>query len=222
LRAIVVANGELEHPARLKARLAEWAEARVIAADGGLRNCRKLGLVPETIIGDLDSLDPAEVLKLERAGVQLLRRPRQKDETDLELALFRALELGIAQVVVLGALGGRLDMSLANLLMLAHPRLTELEIRLWSGDQTAWLLRPPGGEVGGRPGDSLSLIPLGEEATGVVTEGLEYPVRGETLYLGVPRGVSNLLTASTAQVQLSTGLLLAVHTRFPPGRVPRS
>jgi len=222
LRAIVVANGELEHPARLKTRLAEWADARVIAADGGLRNCRKLGLMPESIIGDLDSLDPAEVLQLERAGVQLLRRARQKDETDLELALFRALELGIAQVVVLGALGGRLDMTLANLLLLAHPRLTELEIRLWSGDQTAWLLRPPGGEVSGRPGDLLSLIPLGGESIGVATEGLEYPLRGETLDLGVPRGVSNVLTASTALVQLKSGLLLAVHTRFPPGRDGRS
>ena len=222
MRAIVVANGELEHPARLKARLLEWGETRVIAADGGLRNCRKLGLVPESIIGDLDSLDPAEVLQLERAGVQLLRRPRQKDETDLELALFRTLELGIAQVVVLGALGGRLDMTLANLLLLAHPRLTELEIRLWSGDQTAWLLRPPGGEVSGRPGDSLSLIALGGEASGVVTEGLEYPLRSETLDLGVPRGVSNVLTASTALVQLKSGLLLAVHTRFPPGRDGRS
>jgi len=222
LRAIIVANGELEQPAKLKARLADWAGARVIAADGGLRNCRKLGLQPESIIGDLDSLEPAEVLQLQRAGVQLLRRPRQKDETDLELALFRALELGIARVVVLGALGGRLDMSLANLLMLAHPRLTELEIRLWAGDQTAWLLRPPGGEVSGRPGDSLSLIPIGGEATGVATEGLEYPLRGETLYLGVPRGVSNRLAASQAQVQLKTGLILAVHTQSTAGQAGRS
>ncbi|MGH2621489.1 MAG: thiamine diphosphokinase, partial [Anaerolineales bacterium] len=167
-------------------------------------------------------VNPSEVLQLQRAGVQLLRRPQQKDETDLELALFRALELGIAQVVVLGALGGRLDMSLANLLMLAHPRLAELEIRLWSGDQTAWLVRPPGGELSGRSGEPLSLIALGGEATGVATEGLEYPLRDETLYLGVPRGVSNVLTASTAQVQLKTGLLLAVHIRFPPGRDKRS
>jgi len=222
LRAIVVANGELDDPARLKARLVDLGEARVIAADGGLHNCRKLGLQPETVIGDLDSIGPAEVLQLQKAGVQLLRRPPQKDETDLELALFRALELGIAQVVVVGALGGRLDMSLANLFLLAHPRLSELEIRLWSGNQTAWLLRPPGGEVGGRPGDSLSLIPIGGEATGVVTEGLEYPLRGESLQLGVPRGVSNVLTGSTAQVQLQTGLLLAVHIRFPPGRDARS
>ena len=222
MRAIVVANGELEHPARLKARLVGWAEARVIAADGGLRNCRKLGLLPESIIGDLDSLDPSEVLQLQRTGVQLLRRPRQKDETDPELALFRALELGIAQVIMLGAFGGRLDMSVANLLLLAHPRLTELEIQLWSGDQTAWLLRPPGGELTGRPGEPLSLIPLGGEVTGVATEGLEYPLRDETLYLGVPRGVSNVLTASTAQVRLKTGLLLAVHIRLAPSRDKRS
>ena len=222
MRAIVVANGELENPARLKARLAGWAEARVIAADGGLRNCRQLGLMPETIVGDFDSIDPAEIPQLQRAGVQLLRRPQRKDESDLELALFRAHELGIAQVVVLGALGGRLDMSIANLLLLAHPRLSELEIRLWSSDQTAWLLRPPGGEVGGQPGDLLSLIPLAGDATGVVTQGLEYPLGGETLYFGLPRGVSNVLTASTARVQMQTGLLLAVHSHPPPGQAERS
>jgi thiamine pyrophosphokinase len=222
LRAIVVANGELENPARLKARLAGWAEARVIAADGGLRNCRKLGLVPETIVGDFDSIDPAEIPQLQKAGVQLLRRPRQKDETDLELALFRAHELGIAQVVILGALGGRLDMSLANLLLLAHPRLAELEIRLWSSDQTAWLLRPPGDELAGQPGDLLSLIPLAGDASGVVTEGLEYPLRGETLHFGLPRGVSNVLSASSARVQVQTGLLFAVHSHPPPGQAERS
>ena len=222
MRAIVVANGELENPARLKARLAGWAEARVIAADGGLRNCRKLGLVPETIVGDFDSIDPAEIPQLRKAGVQLLRRPRQKDETDLELALFRAHELGIAQVVILGALGGRLDMSLANLLLLAHPRLAELEIRLWSSAQTAWLMRPPGDELAGQPGDLLSLIPLAGDASGVVTEGLEYPLRGETLHFGLPRGVSNVLTASSARVQVRTGLLFAVHTHPPPGQAERS
>ncbi len=222
MRAIVVANGELQDPAKLKARLAGWTTARVIAADGGLHNARKLGLVPDTLVGDLDSIDPAEVPQLEAAGVRLVRSPQQKDETDLELALLHSLELGITQVLLLGVLGGRLDMSLANLLLLAHPQFAMLEIRIWTGNQTAWLLRPPGGAVSGQPGDLLSLIPLAGEVSGVVTQGLEYPLRGETLHFGLPRGVSNVLTESTAQVQLQSGLLLAVHTHSQPGRDERS
>ena len=216
LRTIVVANGELGDSAILRARLASWAKVRVIAADGAAANCRELGLQPEIIVGDLDSLDSTHRSELEAAGVELLRSPARKDQTDLELALLYAKETGAEQVIVLGALGGRLDMTLANVLMLTHPRLVGLDLQLWHDDQTAWILRPPGGDVHGQPGDLLSLIPVGGDVQGVVTHGLEYLLRNEILSFGPARGVSNVLTGREARVELSAGLLLTVHTPAIP------
>lgn len=214
-RIIVLANGSLSDVPRLRARLSEWAEAEVIAADGGLAHAQPLGLRVGSVIGDLDSLDPAIQAQLEQRGVRLQRHPAEKDETDLELALLAACEAGAEVVAILGAWGGRLDMSVANLMLLFHPALAKMHIELWDGQQTARLMRPPGGEIRGQPGDTLSLIPLGAPACGVTTDGLTYPLRNETLPVGPARGLSNVFASMTASVHLETGMLLAVHT---PGR----
>jgi thiamine pyrophosphokinase len=214
-KSIVLANGPLDDLAPLRERLAAWGEAEVIAADGGARLAARLGLQPEIVIGDLDSLDPQERQALVEAGVRLQASPADKDETDLELALRLAVAGGAEQVAVLGALGGRLDMTLANVLLLADDRLAGVEVQLWHGEQTAWIIRPPGGELPGQAGDSLSLIPLGGPAAGITTHNLAYPLLDETLSVGPARGVSNVIRAAPASVRLAAGRLLAVHT---PGR----
>ena len=213
--AIVLANGRLSDPAALRARLSSRGNALVIAADGGSQHAETLGLKPDIVIGDFDSLAPALRAELEAEGTRFEQAPTHKDETDLELALLYAAQRGVEQVAILGALGGRLDMTLANVLLLAHPGLQSLQIELWAGWQTACLISPPGAEISGHPGDTLSLIPLGGDAEGIITHNLEYPLNGETLFFGPARGVSNVLTASTARVELRAGLLLAIHT---PGR----
>jgi thiamine pyrophosphokinase len=210
-RIIIFANGELTEPDLLRARLR--AEDVLIAADGGARHCLSLGLTPQLAVGDFDSLTAEELAALRIRGVAVEQHPRGKDETDLELALLAAQRLGATHIAIIGASGGRLDMTLANLVLLTHPALTRLRIEVWHGAQTAWLLRPPGEAVRGRVGDSLSLIPLNGDAEGVTTSGLHYPLRGETLAFGPARGVSNVFTEPVAQVALTRGLLLAVHTK---------
>lgn len=212
-RAVVFANGEPEAPDTVRALLRP--EDQLIAADGGARHCLALGLTPHHVVGDLDSLTPGEVAALRQAGARLHPHPTAKDETDLELALGLAVETGAADILVLGALGGRLDMLLANVLLLAHPALTAARVTLWSARQSTWLIRPPGADIPGRAGDTLSLIPLAGDAHGVVTHGLAYPLRRETLTSGPARGVSNVLTGEPARVELESGLLWATLT---PGR----
>jgi thiamine pyrophosphokinase len=184
----------------------------VIAADAGARHGEALGLQLDVVVGDLDSLSADEVARLRAAGVMVERSPAHKDETDFELALLYAAEQGAKRIVVVGALGGRLDMALANIQLIAHPALEGTRIELWSGRQTAWIIRPPGDEMDGQPGDTLSLLPLGGAAVGVTTHRLAYPLNDETLPIGPARGVSNVFEADSAQVDLREGLLLAVHT----------
>jgi thiamine pyrophosphokinase len=85
-------------------------------------------------------------------------------------------------------------------------------VELWEGAQTAWLLRPPGGEIRGQVGDTVSLIPLAGDAVGITTFHLAYPLQAENLQFGAARGISNLMTGSAAQVSLREGLLMVVHT----------
>jgi thiamine pyrophosphokinase len=206
---LVVANGELD--GTLAPRLRGAAFSRIIAVDGGAAHCLRLGLRPELVVGDLDSLQPGLQASLAEAGSAFERHPAEKDETDLELALLRAVSLGADRIILAGALGGRLDMSLANLLLPALPEFEGIRIELWEPRSTAWLLRPPGEEVEGAPGDTLSLVPLAGNAEGLVTEGLAYPLRDETLVFGRTRGLSNVFTGVRARVGLRAGKLLAVH-----------
>ena len=209
---IVLANGEIENAEQLRQRLATLDSALVIAANGGSRYADLLNLRLEILIGDHDSLD--ESLREQFAADEVRFEPHspQKDETDLELALLLAKSEGAQRIIVIGALGGRMDMTLANLLLLTHPDLLDQPIEIWNATQTARLVRPPGSEVHGAAGDSLSLIALGESAIGITSSHLAYPLANQTLHLGLARGVSNVLTGPKAEIKLREGLLLIVHT----------
>jgi thiamine pyrophosphokinase len=209
MRAIIFANGRLADVQQAGNLLR--AEDVIIAVDGGTRHAWEAGVDPERVIGDLDSLTPAEQDRLRSRGTRIVSFPPRKDETDLELALLHAASEGAESIVVLAALGGRLDQTLANLLLLALPQLEEIDVRVMEGKQVAFLIRDEA-SIEGQPGDTVSLIPLGGDAVGVTTVGLEWQLNDDTLRFGPARGVSNVLTAEQASVRVRQGLLLCVVT----------
>jgi thiamine pyrophosphokinase len=211
---IILANGIIEDYSYLTDRKDSWSQATVIAADGGLRHAESLGLTVDYLIGDLDSVDDRRVKELGET-TDIEQFPEGKDETDLELALTFAANSGAEAILILGALGGRVDMSLANILLLSLPQLKGIEVELLTGVQTARLLRPPGGDIHGNPGDTVSLIPLLGDVTNITTTNLAYQLKSSSLKAGEVRGVSNVLNARKAHVQIELGTLLVVHT---PGR----
>lgn len=184
-------------------------EAVAIAADRGAEHALAAGVRLELAVGDFDSLAPATLRELERAGVRLERHPAAKETTDLELALDAALGLRPGRIVVVGGAGGRLDHLLGELSLLASDALSDVEVDALLGDAAAAVVR---GErrLAGRVGELVSLLPVHGPAVGVVTEGLEYPLRGETLEPGSTRGVSNVFAAREARVAVERGVLLAV------------
>lgn len=206
---VVVANGEMGHPERLLAVL-EHADG-VIAADGGADWLLAQRRPADVLVGDLDSISPQALAWLRERGCRIERHRPDKDETDTELALLEAVRLGARRITLLGALGGRIDHEIANVLLLAMPALEGVEAAIYDG--RSWLtLLTREGFVRGAVGDTVSLIPLGGDAEGIVTEGLQYPLRDETLSFGPARGVSNVLTAPQARITLRRGRLLVVHT----------
>jgi thiamine pyrophosphokinase len=182
----------------------------LIAADGGALPLLRLGLPPQLVIGDLDSLDADSQAALLAQGVELRRYPRAKDQTDLELALLYVAGRGAAPIDILGALGGRWDHTLANVALLALPELRGRRVRLLADAQELFLVRDTAA-IEGRAGDTVSLLPLTPEARGVTTRGLLYPLDDATLRYEQARGVSNVLRKPPGQVTLRDGLLLVVH-----------
>ena len=214
-RALVFANGDLNPGPAVTAALRYAPEAMIIAADGGARLAQTCGLTPQLVAGDMDSLSVAELDDLRTAGTTIARFPPEKDETDLELALIAAVERGATWLRVLGAIGDRIDQTLANIQLLALPALGGCDARLVSGRQTLWRISPGDHALEGAPGDTISLIPLGGDAVGVRTSRLVYPLHAETLRVGPARGISNVIAESGASVTLAAGVLIVVHT---PGR----
>ncbi len=205
---VIIANGDPpdQETARRHAQRADL----LLAADGGAAHALALGLSPDVVIGDLDSLDPEQRAQLYAAGTRFIVHPASKDETDLELALLHAVAHGAKSIVVLGVLGGRLDQTLANILLLTLPALVGRDARLVDGAQTAFIIRDEA-VISGKPGDTVSLIPLGGDARGVTTAGLAYPLDDGALPFGPALGISNEMTAKRAQVRVRAGLLLCVH-----------
>ena len=210
-RILIFANGEL--PDLNKARSLLRADDTVICADGGTRHALALGIRPDLIIGDLDSVDEGDVQKFRSEGVNVEAHPRDKNETDLELAINRAIEMKPESLVIVAALGGRLDQTLANITLLVDPRLSRFHVRLDDGVEEILLCRDTI-EVHGRDGDLVSLIPWQGAVSGIQTEGLKWPLRHETLYPDKTRGISNELVGGSATVSMEPGLLLIVHRRL--------
>ncbi len=183
----------------------------VIAADSGLEHAQSLGLSVDVVVGDLDSVEADPLAAAEADGAAVERHPVDKNATDLELAIAAAHARGASRVVVLGGAGGRLDHLLANALVLGSAAFSDLTVEWWAAGSRAVVVRHRA-EIAGRPGDLVSLLPIGGPATGVTTSGLRWALDGDTLTAGTTRGVSNELTAPTATVAVEAGTILAIHT----------
>jgi thiamine pyrophosphokinase len=211
MRAVIFANGRMDvWPERFD--LFPDADV-IIAADGGLRHCTRKRLVPHLVIGDMDSADPDELAALEQRGVEVSRFPVRKDETDLWLAVRAALDRKVDEIIILGALGGRWDMTFANVLVLTSPELKHTENRILDGNQELFVLQ--GGQAArlfGEKGDLLSLMPLTAMVRGLTLTGFEYSLDNATLELGTTRGISNVFVEDVCRIELSRGKLLVTVT----------
>ncbi|HKY51638.1 MAG TPA: thiamine diphosphokinase [Candidatus Limnocylindria bacterium] len=211
MKAVVVAHGDVDPRDRGELEGAEL----IVAADGGTFALERWGVVPHAIVGDLDSLGMERALEYGGRGVTVVPFSTDKDESDLELAIAHATETKADDIVLLGVFGGRrFDHELANTLLLAADRYRALRLRAVHGDTTVRPLR--GGQklsLAGAAGDLVTLLAVGGDAEGVRTQGLRYPLAGDTLYFGAARGLSNVVVSEGASVTCERGALLVIETR---------
>lgn len=209
MKTLLFANGSFRPAAWVRGLLEGCGD--VICCDGGLRHAHALGLQPNYILGDFDSIDPA-LLALYGDKAEVVAFEREKDFTDTELAVRFAVSKNATELLIFGGLGSRFDHSLANVHALMHALEAGVPAAIMDRRNKIWLLN---GEASltGRRGALLSLIPLTSEVTGVTTAGLRYPLRGETLTVGSGRGISNVYSGGPARISVHSGVLIVIEAR---------
>jgi thiamine pyrophosphokinase len=207
MRILIVANAPVIPDQRMS-QLASQAQS-VIAADGGAVALQRAGIQPHILIGDLDSLSEIHVATLAGMGTEIRRFRRDKDETDLELALLAAVDLGATHIDLCCVLGGRWDHTFASIALLTMPILKDIHVCIYADNQVLQIVRDSV-YIEGHVNHLVSLLPLTPEVTGITTDGLQYPLDNATLFFAHSRGVSNVITSVPARISISSGILLIV------------
>ncbi len=210
----VIAGGPLGSRDFLRSQLAEYQPVGLVCADGGAGHLEELGVTPAVIIGDMDSLAPEVLKRYEGQGSLIIRRPRDKTETDTQLALEYAMQLPADEIRIYGALGGRIDHTLANISLLALALKRGVAARLV--DEWCEVFLVTGAvEIQGRAGQTVSLFPFAGTVQGIYLEGFAYPLAGGAMEIGVPYGISNRLEGDRGTITIGSGILLAVKYHQP-------
>lgn len=212
--SLILAGGTLHPSPQLHKILANHPNPYVIAADSGLRHAKALGLVPDMLVGDFDSVAAEDLAAF--ATVPRQDHPAEKDFLDLELAVAIAQERGAERVLLLGATGARLDQSLTALLLALRLRSEGLQVSLHSGWQDVYPLRAGDmHRLQEAKGTVFSLLSMDVHQPAVVTvTGTKYTITHTELAFGVGHGVSNVVV-DKAEVQLEQGLALLIIEHYP-------
>ncbi len=185
------------------------AAQTVIAADRGADHALGCNRRVDLLVGDLDSVSSAALTAVAERGGVVERHEQEKDESDLELALLRAVESRPSRIVVTAMSGGRTDHFLANLLLVTRPELDGIDIDIVSGSDQMYVVRDQR-SFDVDPGGMVTLLAMHGSAHGVTTAGLQYPLQSEVLAAGSPRGISNVAVAPTVSVSVQSGVVLAI------------
>lgn len=217
---VVLAGGDRAHPNLVLPRA-----GRVLAADSGADQAASLGLDVDVVVGDLDSISPTTLADLRDAGVEVEGHHPDKDATDVDLALARAVALDPDRIVLVGGHGGRLDHAMATLAALAGVAAPGRRVEAWMGPAQV-VVTVDTAVLEARVHEVVSLLPLGGPVDGVTTQGLRWPLDDATLPPWSTWGMSNEVAEPPAAVSVRGGVLAVVrpHALDPsldaPGAVP--
>ena len=210
---MIFLNGSPDPPDLLR-RAAGRADL-VVAADGGALHALSAGVVPDLVVGDMDSLGEEGTRRVGDRGASLERHPSRKDKMDGHLAVLAARKRGATDLDLLCAAGGRFDAVFAlPHLLLAAERLG-MRATVWAAWGEMFVVEDGRRAVAGGPGESVSVFPVSGATRGVTLEGFEYPLEGARIEAGDTLGFHNEMAGGEARVTVGDGALLVIHETEP-------
>lgn len=205
-KCVVIANGPIEDIKIFESLLRD--ADTIICADGGLNHLEAIGIKPDVVLGDFDSIDLALKTRYEQMSVTFHTFPKRKDATDSELAIDYAVKTEPGEIFLLGMTGKRLDHGLTNLHLLKRiPK--EIKACILDNYNKIYYCESDF-HYRGEIGENLSIIPISDEVTGIITEGLDYPLKDETLRFDSSRGVSNVLSETEIKIETTAGTYFVI------------
>lgn len=210
MQALLICNGLISNSKIIHDNLKK--DTVVICCDGGAKYAFNEGILPNYIIGDLDSLDLSIISFFQNKGVCFKKFSSDKDKTDTQLAIEFAKTLNISSITILGAIGNRFDHTLTNVHMLLHSLNNNIDSKIID-DNNEIILINKYTEINGDIGDLLSLIPFSSDVFGVTTTGLKYQLNNFNFKIGTSIGISNVFKNQKVTINLSDGYLLVIKSK---------
>ncbi|MBF8982194.1 thiamine diphosphokinase [Lutibacter sp. B2] len=210
MKCLIVANGRIESLSFIEKIIKE--HDYIICADGGAKHLFKLKIMPNVIIGDLDSIDEESKHYFYENKVEFYKFPSKKDYTDTELAIRYATKKNAKEITIIGAIGTRMDHTLANITLLLPLVKKNIKAKMIDENNEIMVIDKKT-KINGNVGEYVSIIPLSEEVTGITLKGFEYVLENQTICMGSSMGVSNRFSDSCASITVDKGNLLVIKAR---------
>jgi thiamine pyrophosphokinase len=215
MKACILLNGEVKDTNFIKDIIDNEDYKYIICADGGAKHLYKLNIIPNYIIGDLDSLEESIIGYYKSKGVSFKKFPQRKDETDTQLCIHLAKDLGVSDIHLIGALGGRIDHTIANVNLMYYVKAIGINPIIKNSEEDIYIIESESININGKKGDIISIIPIREDVKGVTLEKLEYPLKDATIKFGNPIGISNVMRSNECSIKANSGSLLIIKNKIP-------
>lgn len=211
-QVLIITGGHIDE-AFLKEHMLKESYSLIIAADRGLESLDRLGISPDHIVGDFDSISQDLLISYSHGSTKIHRFPKEKDKTDTEIAIDLALMHKAVKINLIGATGSRIDHTLANIHLLMEPLELGIEANILDEHNKVYL-KKEGFTINkdSQYGRYVSLIAFYGPVEGLVLKGFKYTLDGVRLNIGNSLGISNEIVDKTAKIQFSSGFLLVAET----------
>lgn len=210
MKICIVLNGEIKDYEKTKKIILEENYNYIIGADGGCNHLFKMDIIPDYIIGDLDSIDANLISYYEDKKVQFKKYPSHKDETDSEICVYLAKDLKAKQIDIFGTLGGRIDHTLANIGLMYYIKKMDIKPRIITSEEEILIATSEEIILDGEVGNTISIIPIKGDARGVTLKKLEYPLDNGCIEYLSPLGISNVMLENKCSIKVNDGIVLII------------
>ena len=210
MKICIILNGEIKDYKYIKSIICKNNYDYIICSDGGANHTYKMNIVPDYIIGDLDSIEDNVIKYYKSKNVKFNKFPTKKDETDTELSIWLANKLNAKKIDLIGALGGRIDHTIANMNLLYYIRNKNIIPKMISEKEEVYIAIEEEIIIDGNKGDTISIIPIKGDAKGITLKNLEYPLENGIMDFSRPLGISNIMTNSSCNIKVNEGSIIII------------
>ncbi len=213
MKICIVLNGEIENYKYIKDTIEKNDYDFIICADGGANHTYNMNIVPDYIIGDLDSVSYEVINFYKNKNVNFEKFPSKKNETDTEICVYLAQKLYAKEIHFIGALGGRIDHMIANINLLYYVRNKDINTKIISDKEDIYIAINEEVIIKGNKGNTISIIPINGDAKCVTLKKLEYPLNDYNMKFSIPLGISNVMLEDECSISVGEGSIIVIRNK---------